>query len=291
MNRILAFASAVAFVLGASAAAQETYTFNKDAVPQAGWKFLQSGASKMDNRSEVKQGEQVLQQQDQKQEDEYAGVVEILAVEGDEMTEGKITFQTATSKGSEGEKNLDLAGKTVIAKGKEGARTFTFADGSALSADQQAFVKEHFDEEKKEGAPEPEDLFFPDHPVSVGQCWDVPMEDLVKVFAMGPDAVDQSKSSASVTFESVSDQYGTKFATLRLSVSFAITKVEQITMDDAKMVVSGTIEVPIDGSVPYEKMGIEMDFNGAGSVEQGGQKITVTFQVQNSQTGTKVPVE
>ena len=185
---------------------------------------------------------------------------------GDKKATKLARTYTTAEKTENGETTKHVyAGETVLIEKKGDKYEFSIK-GKALQEDEATELFKSFN--KKEDEPENED-FLPKDPVKVGESWKVPADKTEKMFkTLGDEKMkfDVKKSTIGGKLLKAYKKDGAQFGTLELTLTILITEIDlggefTKTKDGSKMVIQGTIDTCIDGTVEFEdgKMEVSVD--------------------------------
>lgn len=213
-------------------------------------------------------------------------VEEILEKKDGDKKATKLTrTYSAAEKTDMGEtKKMVYAGETVTIEKKGDKYTFSVKD-KALSEDDAADLDKSFN--KKADEPETED-FFPTEPIKVGGGWKVPADKAEKLFkTLGEDKlkVDTKKSTVAGKLLKAYKKDGAQFGVIELTITVFIAELDlggefAKTKDGSKMVIVGTVDTCIDGTIEYEDGKIEVSIDLTAGLPNGG-----SFNLTGKSTG------
>ncbi len=186
--------------------------------------------------------------------------------DGDKKATKLTRTYSAAEKTDKGETTKHAyAGETVLIE-KKGDKYEISVKGKALKEDEAPELYKSFN--KKEDEPDNED-FLPKDPVKVGESWKLPAATTDKMFkALGDEKMkfDAKKSTVGGKLLKVYKKGDAQFGVLELTLTIFVTEIDlggnfAKTKDGSKMVIQGTIDTCIDGSVQSEdgKMEVTID--------------------------------
>ena len=177
------------------------------------------------------------------------------------------------------------AGKTVLIE-KKGEKYELSVDGKALKEDEAKELFNSFN--KKDDEPEDQD-FLPTEPVKVGGSWTVPADKSEKMFKTLDDKMkaDPKKSKIEGKLLKAYKKDGAQFGTIELTITMFVTEIDldgQVvkTSADSKMVLKGTVDTCIDGTVDFEDGKVEVTIDIAADIPTVG-----SFTLKSTSTGTE----
>ena len=192
---------------------------------------------------------------------------EILEKKAGDKKATKLTrTYTTAEKTEKGETTKHMyAGETVLIEKKDGKYEFSIK-GKAIKEDEAPELFKSFN--KKDDEPDNED-FLPKDPVKVGESWKVAADKTEKMFkALGDEKMklDGKKSTVSGKLLKAYKKDGAQFGVLELTLTIFVTEIDlggefAKTKDGSKMVIKGTVDTCIDGTVEFEdgKMDVSID--------------------------------
>lgn len=192
---------------------------------------------------------------------------EILEKKAGDKKATKLTrTYTTAEKSDKGETTKHVyAGETVLIEKKGDKYEFSIK-GKALKEDEAPELFKSFN--KKDGEPENED-FLPKDPVKVGESWKVAAdktETMLKSLGDEKMKIDAKKSTVGGKLLKAYKKDGAQFGTLELTLTIFVTEIDlggefAKTKEGSKMVIKGTIDTCIDGTVEFEdgKMEVSVD--------------------------------
>ncbi len=266
LRPILASFLALALLVGGPAfAAEETYTLKL-------YKSKKGDKSENEKTEDGKSAIAINVMGMKMNQDVTNGKKEIYTEEILEKKDGdkkatKLTRTYATAEKTEkGETTKHVyAGETILIE-KKGDKYEISIKGKALKEDEAPELFKSFN--KKVDEPENED-FLPKDPVKVGESWKVPADKTEKMFkALGDEKMkfDVKKSTVGGKLLKAYKKDGAQFGTLELTLTIFVTELDlggefAKTKDGSKMVIKGTIDTCIDGTVEFEdgKMEVTVD--------------------------------
>ena len=130
---------------------------------------------------------------------------------------------------------------------------------------------------KRDEEPQNED-FLPVKPVRVGESWTVPADKSEQMFkTLGDDQmrVDAKKSSITGKLLKAYKKDGAQFGVLELTFTIVVTDLDlggklAKTTAGSKMVMKGTVDTCIDGTVPFEESKFEVTVDIGADLPNGG---------------------
>lgn len=190
--------------------------------------------------------------------------------EGDkEATKLKRTYTVAEKTEKDKTTKSVYAGKTVLIE-KKGDKYELSIDGKALEEKDAPELYKKFN--KSEDEPRDEDL-LPKDPIKVGGTWKVPADKSEKMFkSLGDEKIkfDAKKSTIEGKLLKAYKKDNAQFGVIELTITVYVTEMDLNgqffkTAGDSKMVLKGTSDTCIDGTLPTEDSKFEM------SIELGAE--------------------
>lgn len=187
----------------------------------------------------------------------------------------KLTRTYSAAEKTEGDKTTKhvYAGQTLLIEKKGEKYTFTIK-GEPLDADDAKELDRSFN--PKGYDPQTED-FLPDGPVKVGAGWTVPTAKSEKVFkSLGEEQMklDAKKSSITGKLLKAYKKDGVQYGVLEFTFTVVITEIDVggefvKAKDGSKMVIKGTSDTCIDGTLEFEDSNLEVSLDITAEVPNG----------------------
>lgn len=196
------------------------------------------------------------------------------------------TYSTAEKTNNGTSTKPGYAGRTLLIEKKGDKYTFTIKGEPLDEADAKELDRSF---NPKGYTPQTED-FLPAGPVKVGASWTVPAEKSEKMFK-SLDAeqmkVDAKKSSVGGKLLKAYKKDGVQYGVLEFTFTMLITEIDiggefVKTKDGSKMVIKGTSETCIDGTMEFEDVKLEVTIDIAAEVPNG--TITLTSKSTGRET-------
>ena len=177
--------------------------------------------------------------------------------DGDKKATKLTRAYTTAEKTEKGETTKSAyAGETVLIEKKGDKYEFSIK-GKALKEDEAPDLFKSFN--KKEDEPDNED-FLPTGAVKVGETWKVAAEKTEKMFkTLGDEKMkfDTKKSTIGGKLLKVYRKDGAQFGTLEITFTILVTEIDlegtaAKAKEGSKMILKGTIDTCIDGTVQFE---------------------------------------
>ena len=195
----------------------------------------------------------------------HAAVVVIEAIEDGVVSELGIQVLSQVTRDGEDTEDLALDGLAVLGEGMPGDRSFLRADGDRLKKDQRKWFEAQFGHAGGKGEPDkdPFAILLPEGPVEPGDSWDLDM-DHIQAFFGGRYTIDRGASHARATLVDVVDRHGLPTGLFDVDVHIVPGTMENAEFDTAAMALTGRVELPVQGDVPWFAYDITMkvDFDG-----------------------------
>ncbi|VTR94196.1 unnamed protein product [Gemmata massiliana] len=191
---------------------------------------------------------------------------------------------TVAEKTAKGETTKAVyAGKTVLIEDKGGAYQFS-VDGKVLD---ECDAPELYKSFKKNNRPNPRE-FMPREAVRVGAEWKVPAADSVKMFKSLTDdrmKIDAEKSTIEGKLVKTYTRDGAQFGVIELTLTVAVTEIDLNgqsfkTTADSKVVLKGTLDTCIDGTVDFEESKAETTIDITAELPDSGS-LTLQSTITN----------
>ncbi|MBI2922097.1 MAG: hypothetical protein HYY18_13675 [Planctomycetes bacterium] len=280
---------AFAFVLATAVRADETYDLKLKYTPKVGDKTNHTSKEKMAMKMTVSSGGAVVQEQDQKEKKSFQYTEEVVKVAGDDVSEGKYTFQEATHEVEGEDTDYAFKGKTVLGKKGEDGWEFTYEDGSELAEEDVAGVKDALSKKKnkKEGEPGVEEALSPGKPVKVGESWDLDPKKFASGMMDDEESFDLEKSKGSMTLISVEKRGGAQFGKIEGEIELVAEKMGPVQLNKPlKLKFKLTLDVCIDATEPTGTMKIDAGMKGKRTAEANGQEFELDIDMDMGGTLT-----
>jgi hypothetical protein len=213
---------------------------------------------------------------------------EILEKKDSERWPTKLTRTYTVAEVTEKDKTTKTvyAGETVLIE-KKGDKYEFSVKGKALKENEAPELFQKFNG-KKDDEPRNED-FLPEDPVKVGGSWKIPAdksERMFKTLSGEKMKVDAKKSSIGGKLLKVYKKDGAQFGILELTFTVFVTELDiggQLTKTSAesKIVLKGTLDTCIDGTVEFEDGKMEMTLDVTAEIPNVG-----SITVKATTTGT-----
>ena len=273
----------LALALAASVRAEEAIEIKLKYTPKAGDKLAHQKTDKTEMKMEVTAGGNPVQDVDQKDEKGFEYVEDVVKVEGSNVVEGKYTFSKATHLVEGEEEDYDFSEKTVSAKkGKDGWEFFN-ADGTNMSEEDAAAVADALDHksDKKEGAPEIEEVLAPKKPVKVGESWDIDPKEFASGFA-GDDleSFDLEKSKGSMKLTSAEKRNGVQCGKIEGEITMVALKLGALALGKPlKFKFKIAYDGCVDGTQPMGTVTLKAGIKGKSTADANGTEVDLDINM------------
>lgn len=295
MNVRTLAAALLAGLLTTSGALAQAETFDlratDDYKPVAGDRVRVEQTERQKSNVVVKNGPQVLQQQEGQEGFVATYDEEVLAVDDEgEVTRARRTYEAFRD--LETAQDAEVKGLTVLLeRSAEGKHTFA-AEGDATIPPP---LKARLDDEatkkdaKAEGGEDDEDrqeALMPEAPVEVGATWDVPPEQAMEAFGFEETELADEGSSVKGTLVSVDERDGQRFLKVQVAIDLAFKRFQGLPCPEpATFKMQLELELPAGGTSPAGEARLSGTFDGKPTVPNAPPGVTmdVDLEVENHQ--------
>lgn len=211
---------------------------------------------------------------------------EVLEAENGRPVNARWTFAKALQSKNGAEKGLPIQGKTVLATRKDGLLILKYVPGSYLGIEEMKAMRQPMlglDDEGPEDVRDPvfADVFSPGRTLKVGEPWDVPIRQAVRVVGGTGRlwAIDEKTSKAKASLAGVERRGTALFGRIRSEFDFKVNGLETLQFEKP-IPIRVQIEYvgAIDGSRPDSQMTVKLDFKGTSEAkDRTGRRLKVEF--------------
>ncbi len=216
----------------------------------------------------------------------------VAGVEVAEVADGKVSnlnialVEQVTRSGEDSEE-IGLDGVSVHGLGAPGERKFTRADGARLKRPQKKWLEEQFGGNPDPDGVNPIEFLLPPGATVTGTSWDMDLNKIAEYFDPERFRFDMDASRARVTLEEVREWHGVQAGRFSFDVYLVPSWIEDGTIRQASMHITGTADLPTDGTLPWMAYDLNTDMRFDGTVKRRGIKadvdLTMTFEGKESQ--------
>jgi len=276
---------AIAFLLPLAAHAQDpqkTYDLKFRWKPTVGHKLEHGETRVHTTKVLVKNGEEVLNEVNQRQERALSAAVEILKVENEKAAESTWTFSKAERLEEGKLVPYGFQGKTVrVTRKPDGGYEFIYGDDSKPAEADLAALQETVWSDDRKDRPAAEELLAPKTPVKVGESWQPGVKEVVQAMMSHlSESIDLAKSTVVFTLKSVENRGGIEFGRIQGTLDLLFAKMGPMSLDKPvplKLVV--TIDACLDRTVPDGTVLMKFEMKGTSPVTANGVALTVDIDM------------
>ena len=241
---------------------------------QAGWTWVETASWATTGHTLAKLGPVKVRDKAIDSKLSYACQVAVQAMEEAATSEVGVRCLDA-SRTEDGEaEELPVTGIDVLGLGVGPERVFKGADGKRLKKPVREFFETSF-RDRDPTRQDPIELLLPPGAVAVGEGWDIDLDAVQSWF--GPDrfVIDKAQSSARVTLLELMDRADGRFGRLGFKTIIVPSSIQDGEFEEARMVLSGSALLPLNGDVPYLELQLEMAMRYVGTFKAKGVKVDV----------------
>jgi hypothetical protein len=212
---------------------------------------------------------------------------EVLEAERGRPLSARWTFTRATEAKNDNEKPLRCQGRTVLATQKDDLLLLKYEPGTYLPLEDQKAIRQPILGLHDRGAVEEtrdpvfEDVFSPGRTLKVGEAWEIPIRQAVRVVG-GADrawSIDEKTSKAKASLASVERRGGALLGRIRTEFDFKVNALETLRFEKPIQIrVQMDYVGAIDGSRPDSQLTVKLDFKGVSDArDPSGRRLKVEF--------------
>jgi hypothetical protein len=211
---------------------------------------------------------------------------EILEAERGRPLSARWTFAKALRAKNDNEKPLPFQGKSVQVSVKEGLMLFKYQPGTYLPLEDLKAIRQPMlglEDPGPEESRNPvfEDVFSPGRTLKVGEPWDIPIRQAVRMVG-GPGrlwAIDEKTSTAKASLASVEKRGQALYGRLKTECDFKVNALETLQLEKPIPIrVQIDYVGAIDGSRPDVQWGVKVEFKGVSPAKDpSGRRLRVEF--------------
>ena len=248
----------------------QTYEFEARAKPPEGLSWIQDFRWDTQSKTLVTFASMEVRDRSRDEGVRYVCDVRITNVQDEEITGLSINFGNAYNIKEQQEDPIDLLGSEILATGHPGKRKFKRKSGGRLNKEQKQFLKNHFG---GDDGPDPVELLLPSRAVSQGESWDIDIERVIDQLGRDRFELDRPQSYAKATLREVFEKRGVQYGRIDFRVRVVPSSIVDVTIEEALMQLSGFVDIPIQGDIPYGRIEVDLGMRFLGFVKRMGVRV------------------
>ncbi len=254
--------------LSLTAAAQAGVRIAGPSSPAPGAAFVMERSRRWREAIQVELAGEVLHEQSASGSLAYVCKVEVVS-----GTETKLTFEKATYEDGGRVREMELDGKTIVMKREGDEVSFALAGGGEPTDDASEFLEGEFGRARKTPS-----LLPPDE-VATGETWRVSLEDLAGRLGLEWDAFRAEKFEGAARLAAIAEKDGASMATIEIALDAAPEAMDGNRLTESELTIAATLEVPVEGTVPYRSLSAKASLSGVGAPEKGTADIMTEYRM------------
>ncbi len=236
--------AALALAVAPAGADETTYSLREEYKPKVGDKVRVHERNRTGGTVAVRAGDQVLQEQEQKQgvEQRYEEHVHEVGEDG-KVSRATRRYTFVADFAADESEDLSAKPVEVMMTRKDGQRSFAPVEGHTLSPLLERVLDMEAGQSNDKDDDESRQTFLPEGPVAVGATWPVSVEKLTEVFGMDPADLEPTESNATGKLEKAEPKGGVTMLSVLVTVQLRFKRFQGM---DAKPPFQFDMKIRID---------------------------------------------